>query len=184
MKEAKPQAKGPVRAKPAARGSVNRDPVTGAQGAHPLGVGVGAAAGGLAAGAAAGSTLGPAGTVAGAAVGALLGGLAGKSVAELIDPTLEDVYWQGHYLQRPYVDENASYDDYGPAYRYGLDAYTRRRGRSFTESEPELAAGWEEAREDSALAWHDARHAARDAWLRAYERIEQALPGDADGDRR
>jgi hypothetical protein len=117
-------------------------------------------------------------------VGALLGGLAGKSVAELIDPTLEDVYWQRHYLQRPYVDADASYDDYGPAYRYGLQAYTERRGRSFAEAEPELAAGWDEVREDSQLAWHDARHAARDAWLRAHERIEQALPGDADGDGR
>jgi hypothetical protein len=115
---------------------------------------------------------------------ALLGGLAGKSVAELIDPTLEDVYWQGHYLQRPYVDEKASYDDYGPAYRYGLQAYTRGGGRSFAEAEPELAAGWEDARGDSALAWHDARHAVRDAWWRAHERIGPALPGNADGDSR
>lgn len=181
MKEAKPLAKGGPGSR-TGRGSVNRDPITRAQGAHPLGVGVGAAAGGMAAGAAAGSTLGPVGTVAGAAVGAVLGGLAGKSVAELIDPTLEDVYWQSHYLQRPYVDEGARYADYGPAYRYGVEARTRGGGRSFTDAEPGLAAGWDEAREGSELAWHDARHAVRDAWLRAHERIEQALPPDPDGD--
>lgn len=116
----------------------------------------------------------------GAAVGALLG-LARQGVAELIDPRLEDVYWQQHYLQRPYVDFGARYEDYGPAYRYGLQAYTAGGGRSFAQAEPELAAGWDEAREESELAWHDARHAVRDAWLRAQERIEQALPGDADG---
>jgi phage tail tape-measure protein len=68
----------------------NRDPITGAPGAHPVGVGLGAAAGGIAAGAAAGTvTAGPVGTVVGAAVGAIAGGLGGKAVAEHFDPTLE-----------------------------------------------------------------------------------------------
>ena len=69
-------------------GSENRDPITGAPGAHPVGTGVGAAAGGIAAGAAAGSVAGPVGTVVGAAVGAVAGGLAGKGVAEKVDPTV------------------------------------------------------------------------------------------------
>jgi phage tail tape-measure protein len=68
----------------------NRDPITGAPGAHPVGVGLGAAAGGIAAGAAAGTVaVGPVGTVVGAAVGAIAGGLGGKAVAEHFDPTLE-----------------------------------------------------------------------------------------------
>ena len=68
-------------------GTLNRDPITGAPGAHPVGTGVGAAAGGIAAGAAAGSVVGPVGTVVGAAVGAVAGGLVGKGVAEKVDPT-------------------------------------------------------------------------------------------------
>jgi hypothetical protein len=186
MKEDKPSARPtePRESRPSARGSVNRDPITGAQGAHPVGVGVGAAAGGMAAGAAAGATLGPVGTVVGAAVGAVIGGLAGKSVAELIDPTLEDAYWQQHYLDRPYVRPEASYDDYGPAYRYGVDAYTRRDGRSFDEAETDLAAGWHDARHTSRLDWFDARLAVRDAWTRAHDRIETPPQEDPDLDGR
>ena len=68
----------------------NRDPITGAPGAHPVGVGLGAAAGGIAAGAAAGTlAAGPVGTVVGAAVGAVAGGLGGNAVAEHFDPTME-----------------------------------------------------------------------------------------------
>ncbi len=69
-------------------GSLNRDPLSGEAGAHPIGTGVGAAAGGIAAGAAVGSVAGPVGTVVGAAVGAVAGGLAGKGVAETVDPTI------------------------------------------------------------------------------------------------
>ena len=52
----------------------NRDPITGAPGAHPVGVGLGTAAGGMAAGAAAGAVGGPAGAVAGAVVGGIVAG--------------------------------------------------------------------------------------------------------------
>jgi phage tail tape-measure protein len=69
--------------------ATNLDPITGAAGAHPVGVGLGAAVGGIAAGAAAGTVAaGPLGTVVGAAVGAIAGGLGGKAVAEHFDPTL------------------------------------------------------------------------------------------------
>ena len=69
--------------------ATNLDPITGAAGAHPVGVGLGAAVGGIAAGAAAGTVAaGPLGTVVGAAVGAIAGGLGGKAMAEHFDPTL------------------------------------------------------------------------------------------------
>lgn len=71
-------------------GSANRDPITGAPGAHPVGTGVGAAAGGVAAGAAIGSVAGPVGTAVGAVGGAIAGGLTGKGVAEAADPTVND----------------------------------------------------------------------------------------------
>src|SRR5688572_9669341 len=70
----------------------NRDPITGTPGAHPLGVGAGAATGGMA-GAAVGAIGGPIGAGIGAAVGAVAGGLIGKGAAQAVNPTVEDEYW-------------------------------------------------------------------------------------------
>ena len=160
----------------------NRDPLTGAPGAHPVGTGVGAALGGVAAGAAAGTVAGPVGTVVGAAIGAVAGGLAGKGVAEKFDPTLEDAYWRENYADRPYVAEGATYDDYGPAYRYGVESYDAYPERSFDEVEPELSRDWDTRRGTSRLEWSHARSATRDAWQRLNDRVERAMPGDSDRD--
>src|SRR3954451_20602456 len=100
----------------------NEDPISGAPGAHPVGVGVGTAAGGAAAGMAAGVAAGPVGAVVGAVVGGVAGGLAGKAVAEKIDPTAENAYWSENYRSRPYADKGRSYSDYQPAYRYGWES--------------------------------------------------------------
>ena len=160
----------------------NRDPITGAPGAHPLGTGIGAALGGAAAGAATGTVAGPVGTVVGAAIGAIVGGLAGKGVAESIDPTAEDVFWRENYTTRPYVEPAASFDDYGPAYGYGVGAFSRYPGRSFDEAESDLSRDWNGARGPSSLTWDKARHATRDAWNRVSDRAERAIPGDSDRD--
>ena len=116
----------------------NRDPITTESGSHPVGTGLGAAAGGMSAGAAAGTIAGPVGTAVGAALGAVVGGLAGKGIAELIDPTAEDGYWHTNYANRPYVNRDYTYDDYGPAYRYGVEYYRTNPGRTFEESEPRM----------------------------------------------
>jgi hypothetical protein len=146
--------------------NANRDPISGAPGAHPIGTGVGAAVGGAAAGAAAGTVVGPLGTVVGAAVGAVVGGLAGKGVAEAFDPTREDAYWRDNYSQRPYVEAGSNYDDYGPAYGLGVDAFSRYPGLSFDELEPQMSRQWTTNSGASTLRWDSARHAARDAWTR------------------
>lgn len=78
----------------------NRDPLTGAPGAHPVSTGIGAVLGGAAAGAATGTVAGPVGTVAGAAIGAVVGGLAGKGVAEEVNPTRERAYWSANFSGR------------------------------------------------------------------------------------
>lgn len=145
-------------------GTQNKDPLTGAPGAHPVGVGVGAVAGGMAAGAAVGTVAGPVGTAVGAAVGAIVGGLAGKGVAESIDPTVEEAYWRENYSARHYATPERSYDDYAPAYRYGVSQY--REDLPFESAEPELAEGWIAARGNSSLSWGEASHATRDAWDR------------------
>ena len=136
----------------------NRDPISGAPGAHPVGTGVGAALGGAAAGAATG-------TVVGAAIGAVVGGLAGKGVAEAVDPTREDAYWRENYKNRPYVS-GGSYDDFGPAYAYGVSSYGRYSGRKFDEVEADLSRDWNNARGKSSLSWDRAKNATRDAWDR------------------
>ena len=123
----------------------------------------------MAAGAVTGTVAGPVGTVIGAAVGAVVGGLAGKGVAELVDPTVEDAYWRGNYATRPYVAKGASYDDYGPAYRYGVDQYSRFDGASFDTVDSDLARDWDNARGGSSLSWDQARYAARDSWQRVDE---------------
>jgi hypothetical protein len=144
----------------------NRDPISGAPGAHPIGTGVGAALGGAAAGAAAGTVVGPVGTVVGAAVGAIVGGLAGKGVAEAIDPTRELAYWRENYKTRPYADKATAFDEYAPAYGYGVTAYSKYPGRSFDDVDPDLSRDWSASRGKSTLEWDRARFAARDAWDR------------------
>lgn len=143
----------------------NRDPITGEPGAHPVGTGIGAALGGAAAGAVTGTAVGPLGTIVGAALGAIVGGLAGKSAAESIDPTSEDAYRRKNFIHRRY-GRDASFDDYGPAYGYGVAAYHRFPGRRFDDIEADLSRDWTAARGRSNLEWSRAREATRDAWLR------------------
>jgi hypothetical protein len=160
----------------------NRDPISGAPGAHPVGTGVGAAGAG-AAGAVAGSFIGgPVGAAVGAAIGGIAGGLAGKAVAESVNPTVEDEYWRENYASRPYYERGSSYDQYAPAYQYGWESYSRYAPskRRFEDVEPELGRSWDARRGNSTLGWERAKLAVRDAW----DRVERALPGDADNDGR
>ena len=168
------------------RTDANRDPISGAPGAHPVGTGVGAAAGGTGAGlagAAIGAALsGPAapiGAAVGAVVGAVAGGLAGKGVAESVNPTEEDAYWRENYKTRPYAS-GATYDEFAPAYRYGWESRNQYRGRKYDEVEGDLERGWDKVKGNSRLGWEKAKAATRDAW----HRVERAIPGDADRDGR
>ena len=153
----------------------NRDPISGEPGAHPLGVGLGTVAGGAAAGTALGTAAGPVGTVAGAVIGGVVGGLAGKEVAESINPTAEDAYWEKHYSNRPYIESGTAYDEYRPAYRYGWESHGRFTGKKFEDVESDLKSGWDKAKAKSTLNWDKAREATRDAW----DRIDRSLSGEA-----
>lgn len=155
----------------------------GKHGDHPVGgavgAAVGAAAGAAAAGAAqcalVGTAAGLPGMAAGVAIGGVVGALAGKGLAQEINPTTEDVYWSENYQDRPYVEKDANYDAYGPAYRHGIDAYTKYEGRSFEEIEPKVSSDWEKAREDSTLPWDKAKPASRDAYERLQNRTNDNL---------
>lgn len=157
----------------------NRDPLSGAPGAHPIGTGLGAA-GGAAAGATIGAAAGPVGAVVGGAIGAVAGGLAGKGAAEAVNPTVEDAYWRESFASRPYVTPGSDYETYGPAYKYGWESRGHFIGSSFDDVESDLGREWEQVKGKSSLGWDRAREAARDAW----HRVERAMPGDADNDGR
>lgn len=172
--------------KPRARGEA-RDAADrkrdGPLGTHPVGTAVGGVAGAVAAGAAVGSVAGPIGAAVGAGIGAAAGGMSGKLVADYIDPQMEEAFWRKNWSDRKYIDGGFTYDqDWGPAYRYGVDAHSRYPGQPYEEVEPRLAADWPQARGASRLEWDRARFASQDAWQRVRDQVERAVPGDRDRD--
>ena len=153
-------------------------------GSHPIGTAVGGVAGAVAAGAAAGSVAGPVGAVVGAAVGAAVGALAGKVIADMGDPEKENEFWRQNWLDRHYTT-NRDFDyeqDWGPAYRYGVDAFISHPGVHYDDIEHDLSTGWPEARGESRLGWDSARHAARDAWHHMSAGAQRAAPGKPEHD--
>lgn len=154
----------------------NLDPITHEPGSHPIGTSIGTVAGAtagvagaVATGAAMGSAIGPAGTIAGAAIGGIVGGLAGHAVAEGVNPTEEDAYWNQTYKTRPYVPQNAVYDTYRPAFMYGVSAYSKFGRDTFDEIEPKLRQEWENEG-GATLPWDQAKPATRDAFERLQNR--------------
>ena len=157
------------------RADENRDPITGARGAHPVGTGLGAAAGGAATGAAVGSVAGPVGTAAGIVVGAVVGGLAGKGIAEKVNPTVEREYWMQNYRNEPYYKEGRRFEDYEGAYRTGYEGYARYGDRTWDEVQADLQRDYEKNR-TSELTWEEASHATRAAWERLGRQPRQTQP--------
>ncbi len=146
----------------------NRDPLSHAPGAHPVGTGVGAAGVGTAATVVGGALGGPVGAAVGAAVGAVAGGLIGKGIAEKIDPTVEDTYWRENHHKESYAKDRP-YEHYAPAYRAGYEGYMRHGGasRRFEDAEPHMRAEYDRFQTQAGLInWEDARLAAHAAWRR------------------
>jgi len=149
------------------KGDINRDPISGEPGAHPVGVGTGATGGGIAGAVIGGAIGGPIGAGVGALVGVVSGGIAGKSAAEAINPTAEHEFWRKEYRNRPYFTHGTPYEQYGPAFQLGWESYTIHEGKAFEDIEPELGRDWENRRGQSKLSWNHSKDAARDAWQRA-----------------
>lgn len=149
---------------------LNRDPISGTPGAHPLGTGAGAASGGVA-GAAVGMAVGgPVGSVIGAAVGAIAGGLSGKSAAEAVNPTAEEIFWKETYLREPYYQPGKPYEYYAPGFRAGWEGRVRFDGRTFAEAEGDLAAAYILTKSELDPSWLEIRSAAEAAWNRVDKR--------------
>lgn len=98
----------------------------------------------------------------------------------MIDPTVEDAYWREEYSRSPYFEDGVAYETYQPAYRTGYEGYTRYPGKTYEEAESDLQRDYEKSRGDSPLPWYKAKDATRDAWYR----VDNTVPGDADGDDR
>jgi len=92
--------------------------------------------------------------------------LSGKDAADSIDAKREAAYWRDNFKGRPYVKDATGFDDYGPAYNYGVSAHARYPGRSFDDVEADLSRDWDVSRGASNLQWDQARNATRDAWER------------------
>ena len=145
-------------------------PISGPLGAHPVETGISVVADALF------GTVGREDAVAGVADG----GLAGNTIAESIDPAAEEAYWRENYSSRPYDTRGASFNEYRPAYSYGVDAHRRYEGQSFEQAEPELMRDWDRVKGMSSLTWENAKHAVRDSWQRVSDFVESATPGDSN----
>lgn len=143
---------------------MNRDPITGKPGAHPVGTGTGAAVGG-AIGGVVGAVGGPLGIAAGAAIGGVAGGLVGKTAAEAVNPTGEVEYWRNEFVNRPYAS-GRNFDDFAPVYYSTAEAYRSNSNSTFEDIEPRLEQEWMRNPSNSRLSWTDARNASKDAWNR------------------
>ena len=98
------------------------------------------------------------------------GSITGRVGPTSIDPTSEVAYWRANFKGRPYTQNAANFDDYAPAYAYGVSSYTKYPGRSFDDVEADLSRDWNGARGTSNLSWDQARIASRDAWDRMRNR--------------
>lgn len=131
---------------------------------HILGAGSAAVAGG-ATGAVIGAVVaGPAGLAVGAVAGGALGAVLGNRAAEAADTRLDLGHFQQIHREMPYFIDGMKWDDYAPAYRYGLETYRTRGAQPFVEAEPELEQGWGRARDVSRLTWLQARSAVEHTW--------------------
>jgi hypothetical protein len=155
-------------------GDRNPDPITGAPGSHPTGVGIGAAAGG-ATGAAIGMAGGPIGAAIGAVAGAVVGGYAGKAAGEWNDPTDEEAFWRDNYTTRPYYKAGESFDEYAPAYRYGSTVVREYPDRPFADVEDDIRTGYEESPDAATLPYDRARAPIEDAYTRSAQMRAERL---------
>jgi hypothetical protein len=145
---------------------LNRDPLSGTPGAHPLGTTAGASSGAVAGGVAGLAVGGPVGGLIGIAVGAVAGGLAGKGAAEAVNPTAEELFWRETYIREPYYVQGRAFEYYAPGFRAGWEGRVRHDGRTFEHAEADLKAHYNLTKSEFDPAWQDVSPAARAAWNR------------------
>ena len=96
----------------------------------------------------------------GVALGVVLGGPGGALFFKSIGTNL----YRRACPAEPYYASPDSFEDYGPAYRFGHETCLQYRGRRFEEMEPELERLWRSRDDAHRLAWHKARNSVRRIW--------------------
>jgi hypothetical protein len=86
----------------------------------------------------------------------------------------QDAHWSVNYASRPYVVVGEEYEDYAPAYLYGVFLYHSNPDQTFDDSDGDFADGWESARSGSPLDWSKAKPAVREAWYRVSDLDQRA----------
>ncbi len=85
--------------------------------------------------------VGALGIAIGAAAGGALGAFAGHKTTEAVDAHGELDHFKQIYRSTCYYTSGMGWEDYAPAYRYGLDAHARLGCGDFSAYETELEAG-------------------------------------------
>lgn len=81
------------------------------------------------------------------------------------DTSRYEAYWREHYAGRPYVRAGARYEDYEPAYLFGIHEYVQTdHPKTWDEVKDELGVRWEAHCAGNGLRWQEAEPAVRDAW--------------------
>lgn len=111
--------------------------------------------------------------------GVLVAGPDARDRAGEMDPAVEDAYWRTHYTNKEYVERNAPYSAYQPAYRTGYEGRSHYPGKTYDEVEADLQRDYEKSKGNSTLIWERARKATRDAWNRVD--LAPSRAADADG---
>lgn len=93
--------------------------------------------------------------------------------------------FQDGLLQAPYYSVGRLWDDYLPAYRFGLRSQRRHSGLHFDDVAQQLEREWPTARGQSRLGWVEARGAIEDAWTwsesgQAFDAAGQRAAASAD----
>ena len=93
-----------------------------------------------------------------------------------IDIEKEMTHWRETHATMRYASTRYLLPEFEPAYRYGLDAFTREanKSRPFASAADELSGGWDAIKGESRLAWRHAKHAAEAAW----RRVQYAMHND------
>jgi hypothetical protein len=79
-------------------------------------------------------------------------------------PAYDDAAWRTAHATGTYVMPGTEYEDYAPAYRYGVLVADKHGQKTFAEVEPLLAEEWAAVRGSSRLEWDKARPAVRDGY--------------------
>lgn len=139
---------------------------------HILGTGSATLGGGVIGAVIGGFAGGVPGLTLGAVAGGALGAVVGHRLSEAVDPRGDLGHFEQIYRTMPYYVDDMTWDDYAPAYRYGLDTYATRGGQPLEAAASMLAQDWSRARGVSRLSWEQAQPAVAHAWRELDETLQ------------